>query len=66
MLLRLALLQRLEFVHEFRTEVVAPDGAMPDSAPRYRYSVRAVCSHAHELEPLVELVRTGLLASCPA
>ena len=66
MLLRLAPLQRLEFVHEFCTEVVAPDGAMPDSAPRYRFSVRAVCSHAHELEPLVELVRTGLLASCPA
>ena len=66
MLLRLAPKQRLEFVHEFRAEVVAPNGALPDSTPRYRFSVRAVCSHAHELEPLAELVRTGLLASCPA
>lgn len=66
MLLRLAPKQRLEFVHEFRAEVVAPEGSMPDSAPRYRFSVRAVCAHAHELEPLAELVRAGLRASCPA
>lgn len=66
LLLRLAPQQRLEFVHEFRAEALVPDAAMPDSAPRYRFSVRAVCSHANELEPLAELVRTGLLASCPA
>jgi len=66
MLLRLLPKQRLEFVHEFRIEQPASDVDMPDLAPRYRFSVRAVCSQAYELEPLAELVRTGLLACCPA